>query len=371
MADPTVARDRIFNILKSNKSGNKNEGIWDVTYIKQSWMSNSVRHQQIMVHGDDRAANRIFVKDIMESDLKLTVKQFKHSSSSFEALLVTGYITKGKNEQGTIIIFKYADGKSVDTTRLWNKQLLSLFKSHPKLKRTPRNRHEVRIITSINQKLKDRAPSKVKISTKHYLNIVGAIGGESTGSHADIVLVDSAGNEKVFITYKSGESATSFQQYSGISAAAGASIHGHEEVVEWRNYVGNNWDEIGNDVYRPVKKKGLKEKAVFGHEGIGTKDDQGKNKCAVFGQGEVNYSGSTKDELHIHFTKHSIHSVDDLRGNYAPTLGARKGEANRKVTADTKAPGKTGTSKGVRGGIFTKEYMSTRRGSECVPSSNA
>ena len=371
MADPTVARERIYNILSANKSGDKFEGIWDVSYIKQSWMSNSVRHQQIMVHGDDRAGNRRFVKSIMESDLKLTVKQFKHSSSSFESLLVTGYITKGKNEQGTIIIFKYADGKSVDTTRLWNKQLLGIFKSHPKLKRTPRNRHEVRIITSINQKLKDLAPTKVRISGKDYDNIIGAIGGESSDSHADIVLVDMDGNEKVFITYKSGESASSFQQYSGISANAGSSIHQDPEVVEWRNYVGNNWDDIGHDVYRPVSNLGLKQKAVFGHEGIGTKDSQGKNKCSVFAQGEINYSGSTANLLHIHFTKHSIHNVDDLRGNYAPTLGARKGEANRKVSADTKAPGKTGTSRGVRGGIFTKEYMSTRRGSECVPSSNA
>ena len=180
----------------------------------------------------------------------------------------------------------------------------------------------------------------------------------------------SKGDEKAFITYKKGESATSFQQYSGISANAGSTINKHKEVVDWRNLIGNNWDDIGHDVYRSISDKGLKEKAVFGHEGIGKKSSQGKNKCSVFAQGEVNFSGGPSDVLDIHFTKHSIHHVGDLTGNYEPTLGARKGEANRKVSADVKAPGKSGSSRGVRGGIFTKEYMSSRRGSEERTSNN-
>jgi len=369
MANATVARDRIFKILKQNISGSKDEGIFDVKYEKMPGMINTAKHLQIKVLGDDRPGNRRFVKSIMTNDLKLKVKQTKHASSTFESLLVTGYITEGRNEVGCIIFFKYADGKSVDTTRMWNKQLLNVFKRKPKLKRTPRNRDEVNIITKINQKLKDIAPCKVRLASGTYDDIIGAIGGESL-SHADIILVNSKGDEKAFITYKKGESATSFQQYSGISANAGSSINKHKEVVDWRNLIGNNWDDIGHDVYRSISDKGLKEKAVFGHEGIGNKSSQGKNKCSVFAQGEINFSGGPSDVLDIHFTKHSIHHVGDLTGNYAPTLGARKGEANRKVSADVKAPGKSGSSRGVRGGIFTKEYMSSRRGSEERTSNN-
>ena len=49
--------------------------------------------------------------------------------------------------------------------------------------------------------------------------------------------------------------------------------------------------------------------------------------------------------------------------DYEPTLGARKGEAARRITAPGGIFG-TKVLRGVRGGIYSREYLTTRRNSK-------
>ena len=48
-------------------------------------------------------------------------------------------------------------------------------------------------------------------------------------------------------------------------------------------------------------------------------------------------------------------SIDDLTNGYTPTLGARGGEGSRRVTHGSKSV------TGVRGGVFTEDYIKDGR----------
>ena len=86
----------------------------------------------------------------------------------------------------------------------------------------------------------------------------------------------------------------------------------------------------------PVTEDDLKEKAVFGNA-----------KWFAQGTPRVTKSGTgaklTFRKLETEITK--------MTNGYTPTLGARGGEGSRRIV------GKTKSITGVRGGVYTKNYL--------------
>ena len=93
--------------------------------------------------------------------------------------------------------------------------------------------------------------------------------------------------------------------------------------------------------------------------------DVGHNSCTHFMQGNVNVSrrkqkkkADENAEIQITFSTKNIHRSDAGQlinsSEYAPTLGARKGEDSRTVRYGSNVVS------GVRGGIFSSAYIKGR-----------
>ena len=238
--------------------------------------------------------------------------------------------------------------------------------------RSPDTSEEYNIIYKINkeiQKLGNEAEVDLIVQGvgKPYEDIVGVIPGKS-GTHADFVGVDKNGKELFFISHKEGNSASAFQQYSGISSKAGDSIHNHEETKKFREIIASKKEQdFDNQSFsQDIVKRNLKVRAVLGPEWDGGGTNSGINNCSHFMQGNVriktiNYKRSLTDKaiLNIEFSTHNIHSssIGSLikSTNYEPTLGARRGEDTRSVTFNGNEV------RSVRGGIFSSAYIKGRR----------
>lgn len=333
---------------------------------------NSVSSATIRV----RARHRPSSKELVENWLKVYAKKnglsYKEknypSISSHECIEIEGFLRSAKTQtlrdkEKLRIFFKFLDGADKpDYSDIWNSGLYKAFDNSTKnLKITPKNDYEVEVMTTINKRIEelgDGAGIKLKVGDGRYHDeIVGCVGVKGN-KHADLVLVDIKGNEKIFVSYKDGSTATSFQQYSGITKRAGKTIASHSEVKQWVKDIEDNWDDEQKEspkttLHRSISSDNLKKKAVWGHE-IGAAGG-GYNNCNIFAQGKPKIDDSSTGRYKLEFTKVvNKGNLTKLTGDYDPTLGARKGEAYRRV----------GTKSGVRGGIFTKAYLTNRKNKE-------
>jgi hypothetical protein len=311
-----------------------------------------------------------------------------------------GYISiNGKNFNSDKIkeirvIFKYNDGADKKISLEWNAMLISVFKDHPKLKRSTPYREEMKVLNKINKKIGEvnkEKPITIQIGNKKYNNVAGLVGGKGT-SKADFVIVSMDGKEIGFISHKKGDNARSFQQYSGISQEAGLQIHNHSEVKKFRrklNEILNNAEEKSTDdfstilnsfpkktednrnyisVYQPIEDTDLKKKAIFGKKS-GTAV-RGMDNVDFFAQGNPEFedkmpiaSGEYKGQpvLLIKFSTKTVPN-NKLTGldneEYSPVIGARKDLA--RVLSDVEDENVKGIS-GARGGIWTNAYMKNRK----------
>lgn len=237
--------------------------------------------------------------------------------------------------------------------------------------RSPDTSEEHGILYHINQsiyKLGNESPVDIILKPNNvYRDIVGFIPGE-TGKHADFVGIDKDLNELCFISHKKGSSPKQFQQYSGISIAAGSNIHNDSEVEDFRKVIASkDRDDFKNQSFsRKINSKELKSKAVFGPDY--DSGNVGHNSCTHFVQGNVTISRtrpkksvSSKALLVISFNSKNVHrnNINQLdRSGYRPVLGARRGESTRSVRY------MSDTVSGVRGGIFPEAYIEGRNNQE-------
>lgn len=319
-----------------------------------------------------RARHRPSAKELVENWLKVYAKKnglsYEEkdypSISSHECIEIDGFLMSAKtqtlrNKEKLRIFFKFLDGTDKpDYSDIWNSGLHEAFKNSSKnIKITPKNDYEVEVMTTINKRIEELgngAGIKLKVGDgRYHEKIVGCVGAKGN-KHADLVLVDIKGNEKIFVSYKNGSTATSFQQYSGITKRAGKTIASHIEVKQWVKDIEDNWDAEQKEspkitLHRSISNDNLKKKAVWGHEvGAGG----GYNNCNIFAQGKPKIDDSSTGRYKLEFTKVvNKGNLTKLTGDYDPTLGARKGEAYRKV----------GSKSGVRGGIFSLGYLTKRK----------
>ena len=327
----------------------------------------------IRVESTQRQKCKNLIVNIL-SDIKQPYKEVKKPNiSSFPHLQITDLLLSNKNKKAETlrIVFKFPKGADQpDYGKMWNPLLLDLFKSHQTLKRVPKNRDEISVLTEINQKiyeLSSEQPVKVKIGNVTANNIIGVVGGVGN-KHADLVFIsDQRPFERIFLSYKAGFGPKDFQQYSGISKISG--LANTNEVKRWRGDVVKNWDEESPTRWRSIGSARLKRNAVMGSGAANGSLKKGNHSaCQVFAQGTPSLTGNLKNGITITFDAMLLTNtngqVASLNGTgYEPTLGARKGEAARRITAPGGIFG-TKVLRGVRGGIYSKEYLTSRRNSK-------
>ena len=310
--------------------------------------------------------------DLMQQIFNALVKSGympKHVLPS--SLTGMGHIQFTLNSETYYVIVKYKNVNAFRSLRYSNplmdeKKWTNRFKN-----RSPDTSEEHSILQKINNNIyKLGAESPVDITLKPnnvYRNIIGFIPGES-GSHADFVGIDKDLNELCFLSHKKGSGPKQFQQYSGISIAAGSNIHYDQEVDSFRDVIAqkDSTEFRSQSFSRKIEGQGLKSKAVFG-----SNYDTGRvghNNCTHFMQGGVTISKmrskknvNSNAHLVISFNSKNIYrdNISQLdRGGYSPVLGARRGESTRSVRHGANSVG------GVRGGIFPEAYIEGRNNSE-------
>ena len=269
-------------------------------------------------------------------------------------------------------LVKYKDPNAFRYLKYTNPLLDSRDWDQTHSNRTPDTSEEQRILKKLNDeiyKLGESAPVTLHLGSKFYKDFIGFIPGK-TGSHADFVGLDKDLKEKCFISHKKGNDAKSFQQYCGITSRAGK-IHTHSEVVDFRKAIVDTKTEQdfrSMAYYRHIKDNNLKGMAVFGEDYGANKE--GMNNVTYFCQGNVRLRKQGRrrkpqDQITIKviFDTNNIpqSSLGSLtyRG-YKPTLGARKGEATRRIEHGGKS------LSGIRGGVYTESYIVTTRTSEPI-----
>ena len=339
----------LFGLIKAGgkrefvavKGHTNNSGAWPGTMSKKEWA-------EIRIESDDRYDALDLVIDILEG-AGYKWSKYDASTSSFDAIQVDAgpikktkkgnYDATGPKEKGARIIFKFPNNKDAKDFDIWNEALEQVFKNNPKLKKVMSDRNELNVAKKINKKLGELMDSTsgitLQLGTTSYANVAGLVGGSG---HQDFRVIDMTGDVVTSISYKAGRQATDFQQYSGISDRT--SIGDDEEVVAFRDSVVDNWDSYKqqgfNAMWRDIEEDSLKKSAVFGNA-----------KWFAQGVPRVTKSGTGAK---LTFRKLET-SITKMTNGYTPTLGARGGEGARRFVGKSKA------LTGVRGGVYTKDYL--------------
>ena len=339
----------LFGLIKAGgkrefvavKGHTNNSGAWPGTMSKKEWA-------EIRIESDDRYDALDLVIDILEG-AGYKWSKYNAPTSTFDAIQVDAgplgktkkgnYDATGPKERGTRIIFKFPNNKDLKNFKWWNEALEEVFKKKSSLKKTMSDRNELNVAKYINEQLGligGTSGVTLQFGTISYDNVAGVVGGSG---HQDFRVLDMSGNVVTSISYKAGTQPTDFQQYSGISERA--AIGSDKEVVAFRDSVVNNWDSYKqqgfNAMWRNITEDDLKEKAVFGNA-----------KWFAQGTPRVTKSGTGAK---LTFRKLETNITEMNKNGYTPTLGARGGEGSRRIVGKSKA------LTGVRGGVYTKDYL--------------
>lgn len=342
---------QIFKELKDKLHGSSIKVTTDES--KYPGVNNRYQYTFIVIKSYDRADTYELVINTLK-DLNLNFKKGVYSGSQFWGIEIDNYNKIGKTEKGIRIQFKFPDGKDAKVYNIWNEQLERAFIQNRSLKRIPSDRNEVGVLKSINMKIHELSkgiPITLSIRNKKYKNVIGLVGGVGN-KKADFVIVNKDAEEIGYISYKSGNTATSFQQYSGISERSGDKIANHPEVVKFNESIVNNWESLSPSASREIQSNNLKKQAVFGKDYASR---PGYDSVDFFVQGDPRLI-LRGDIIYLTFTTKMVKKGDltKLQGNYEPVLGARKGERYRRIKTKNKS------LNGIRGGIWTRAYMTNR-----------
>lgn len=347
----TLTSTTIFGKIKKELAGKQIKVVCDNLPVKKPNTKHVVITLKSISRNDTLEVTRNFLDDI---GLNFQEKQVS-SVSSFPILEIKNY-EKIRKEESIRLVFKFPDGNDAKKYNIWNSLLEDVFKNkNSSLKRQPSDRIEVDVLKRINgkiEKLGNGKPIVLQIRNKKYLNVAGLVGGVGT-KKADFVIVDYEGSEIGFLSYKAGSTATSFQQYSGITEKAGDKISSHPEVEHFNEIIIDNWETLEPSASKEIKSNNLKKRAVFG-----------SNYARKSGYDSVDFlvQGNPRmieraGIIYLTFSTKMVKkgNLTALMGDYEPVLGARKGEAYRRIKIKNKV------IRGVRGGIWTKAYMVSRR----------
>ena len=209
---------------------------------------------------------------------------------------------------------------------------------------------EIKKATSENN-----GPINIKIGPFTVKDVVAAGADHIKGDpKADIALIDSNGKEVGFISHKKEGGASAFQQYSGISKAAGLVNKEIDSFLDALHADAGATAPKAYAVYREVKDKKLINQSVYGPDYPGK---FGRENCHCIGLGTpiLVKKGATYE---LDFSE-NIHYNGDVKwaqkGKYLAVFGATM-RANRKITTKD---GKT--TKNVRAGIYPLSVIKSRK----------
>lgn len=303
-------------------------------------------------------------RDLSKCKVNNLLKKYKsqrlltYSESNAPSLGSKGGFSVQLNDKTIIIVFKFKNGLEVTNFGGWNEPLTLVFDKKPELKkRVPSDKNERDQLRSINSKIKN--PITLIVNGERFKNVAGLVGGRS-GQKSDLVIVNTQGREVGWISYKSGKTSTSFQQYSGLTERS--KLDNDPEVRKFYDQIKimNEEKSLKNNkisVWKPIKNRDLKRKAVFGYD-YGKKN--GENNVNFLIQGNLILEQRKENEVYILKSPSGLivrnGDLSKLVRDYEPSLGARTGELSRKYAG----------IEGVRGGIYPKKYITTRKNSKKI-----
>jgi hypothetical protein len=349
----------LFDLLSKNKVGvfvaesfenDRKEGSFAENNTKQ-------KYTWLIIKSKNRNERLDFIIEFLDRK-QIKYKITSWSRSTFPYISI---IPESKKEIRIVFKFLRYDKKNY---KWWNERLDNLFSSTKVKMITPSDKNEIEVVTTINKKIEElgnNLPVNLKIQNKIFKNVIGFNGGDA-GKKADFVIIDKNGESIGYISYKVGYNAKSFQQYAGIQKtpkknedsslflSSDSEVKSFVSKMEEFYESDKNYFEKGV-IYSTINQNLLKNKAVFGEQ-YGKQKSQNNVDFLAQGIPKLVKSGNN---VVLYFGKKLVANgqLTRLSGDYEPVLGIRKAEASRYLRS----------IKGVRGGIWPKKYMTTRKNS--------
>lgn len=158
---------------------------------------------------------------------------------------------------------------------------------------------------------------------------------ENTGKSvkSDFHFIDENGKECLWISHKAGKTASSFQQWGGITEDGEPKINSKKEVKDFINEVKKLYPKNfpdGITLARKIKDNTIKKMAVYGHDYGSTNYGRQNVNYVLQGKIDIIPSGGMKYKLKAN-VMHS--NGDNITGGYEPVLmvNYRKGRNNFQI----------------------------------------
>jgi hypothetical protein len=212
-------------------------------------------------------------------------------------------------------------------------------------------------------------PIDIKVGNKYFKNLCYAIkvdsnikraGGVSSDPKADIIICEDIKNPfkgtPIYISHKKEGGPEAFQQYGGLTEAAGVDIYNHKEVQSFLrktvNYVEDG--KLTSPLMMSIKDIKLKNMSIYGPEYGGPFSLQ---HTQLIGQGKPILKKKSEKQYELDFSSHMSVSGDlsHFSGGYNPVFGATF-RAGRGYTIDNQRVD------GVRVGIYPEKLIAGRGG---------
>lgn len=230
--------------------------------------------------------------------------------------------------------------------------------------------YEDEVVDALNDMFKKfGAPVSIKVGRKIYKDMTFAVkvdtqlkraGGAKGDPKADIIICrdkkNPLGPDSIYISHKKEGGPEAFQQYGGLTEAAGVDIYNHPEVQaflkETSMYVSGG--KLSNPLMKSIKDKNLINMSIYG-------PDFGKKfslqHVQLIGQGKPKLTKIKEDQYSLDFTSHMSVSGDlsHFTGGYLPVFGATYREGRGFTVGNKRVDG-------ARVGIYPMKLIQSRSG---------
>jgi len=149
--------------------------------------------------------------------------------------------------------------------------------------------------------------------TKH--EITAAVTTPGTPK-SDFHLLDTEGNEVVWVSAKDGKSAKDHQQWGGMSQRKEPDIFSHRETKSFISDLKKEYPDglpRATTLYRKIKDKTLQKKSIYGNQ---YGKSLGRQNVSIVVQGPIKLNGGKLTANHV------LYNGEDITGGYEPVLMA-------------------------------------------------
>lgn len=170
----------------------------------------------------------------------------------------------------------------------------------------------------------DYVPIKIKNKIYNCVRCEKTIGTPKSDFH----IIDTNGNECIWISHKAGKNVKDFQQWGGVSQRNEPLIYKHEEIQKFKDDMLIKFpDGIPNKttVARKIKDKRLKQMAVYGNQ-YGS--EFGRQNVTLLAQGDLSIVKSSTNYI-FQSTSHIYYNPDEQFNEWEPVIALiYKGDRN-------------------------------------------